>query len=208
MWYWLFINSNNQYIVMSDKDIGNEGRWLLEDENFTLINDSFLDYKTASEYAEKMFNSERLKIQVVPISYKAAVQFINANHRHHKAPQGQKFSLGLSDGSKLIGAITAGRPVSRIMDDTLTLEVTRCCVKEIYKNGVSKLYSHVCRVAKAMGYKRVITYTLVSEPGTSMQAANFSLMRKSRGGSWSSKLRKRIDKHPTTEKNLWVRDIS
>ncbi|MEQ2527603.1 XF1762 family protein [Bacillaceae bacterium CLA-AA-H227] len=114
----------------------------------------------------------------------------------------------LTDGDKTLGVIIAGRPVSRHQDDGITLEITRCCVKEVYKNGVSKLYEAACRVAQAMGYKRVITYTLTAENGASMRASNFKLKGINKGGSWSSKSPERVDKHPTGSKYLWVREVS
>lgn len=208
MWYWLFINKKNQYIIMSEEELKNNERWLLEDESFELINDSFTSRQDAKKYAERWYKATKIVLSIIPISYRVARDFINQHHRHHKSSQGQKFAIGLTDGINLIGVVTAGRPVSRYMDDGQTLEVTRCCVKEIYKNGISKLYSHVCKVAQAMGYKQVITYTLASEPGASMKAANFNLVRKSKGGSWNSDARERTDKHPTTEKYLWLRKVS
>lgn len=208
MWYWLFINNRNQYIIMSEDELKDDGRWLLEVESFELINDSFTSRQNAKKYAECWYKATKITLSIIPISYSVAKDFINHHHRHHRSPQGQKFALGLTDGNNLIGVVTAGRPVSRHMDDGQTLEVTRCCVKEIYKNGVSKLYSHVCKVAQAMGYKQVITYTLATETGTSMKAANFNLVRKSKGGSWNCEARERTDKHPITEKYLWLRKVS
>lgn len=61
---------------------------------------------------------------VIPITYKEACDFIKKYHRHHKPPQGHKFSIGLQIDDRLVGVAVIGRPVSRILDDGLTAEVT------------------------------------------------------------------------------------
>jgi len=83
------------------------------------------------------------------------------------------------------------------------LEVTRLCVKTGYKNLCSLLYSKVSHIAKEMGYQNLITYTLQEENGKSLLASGFTLIGNNRGGSWNSKGRRRIDKHPVTGKNIW-----
>ncbi|WP_197414477.1 XF1762 family protein [Bacillus sp. FJAT-29937] len=209
MWYWLFIKEKtNQFIVLSDEQLDQENRWILIRDDYELISDSFRSVKDAEEYAKTWYRATKLKLETMPVTLKSAGEFVNQHHRHHKSPQGHKFSVALSDGDLMVGVVIAGRPVSRHHDDGYTLEITRCCVKEIYKNGISKLYSSVCQIAKAMGYKKVITYTLVEEPGNSLRASGFNLERVSNGGSWDSLARKRIDKHPTGKKNLWLRKIS
>lgn len=208
MWYWVFFKEKtNRYIVLSDDEVTGENRWMLNEDSYEVLSDCRHSKEDAERYAKQWYQYKKLKLETNPITLREASHFINQFHRHHVAPQGHKFSIALSDGDITVGAIIAGRPVSRHMDDGRTLEITRCCVKEVYKNGVSQLYAAACKVAKAMGYKRVITYTLSEESGTSMKAANFRILRKSKGGSWSAKKRLRVDKHPTGEKVLWLKEI-
>lgn len=208
-WYWLFVKrKTNQYIVYSEEELEmNSRRWILEDDGYEMVHDSLRSQKEAEQYAKEWYEASKLKLETRPITLKKASSFVNQHHRHHVSPQGHKFSIALSDGDETIGVVIAGRPVSRYQDDGTTLEVTRCCVKEVYKNGVSKLYAAVCQAAKAMGFKRVITYTLTEESGISMKASNFHLTRVSTGGSWNSKARQRVDKHPTGSKLLWTREL-
>ena len=56
-----------------------------------------------------------------------------------------------------------GRPVSRYLDDGLTLEVNRLCTTGA-ENACSMLYGAAARAARAMGYQKIITYTLDTEP--------------------------------------------
>lgn len=85
---------------------------------------------------------------------------------------GHKFSIGLNDAEKLVGVAMAGRPVARHFDDGRTLEVNRTCTDGT-QNANSMLYGAVWRAAKAMGYRRLITYTQADESGISLKAAGF-----------------------------------
>jgi len=143
-------------------------------------------------------------LQLQPITYGEACRFIDKHHRHHLPPQGWKFGIAVNDGSNVVGVVTVGRPVSRHLDDGWTLEVTRCCTDGT-KNAASKLYGAAQRAAFALGYKRVITYTLQSEDGTSLYASNWRLLGAAGGGSWNCESRPRVDKAPTTQKQLWER---
>lgn len=137
-----------------------------------------------------------------PLSFKEACQYIAATHRHHKPPQGMKFAIGAEKEGQLIGVVVVGRPVSRMLDDGFTAEVTRLCTNGM-RNACSFLYSAARRAALAMGYKRVITYILESESGHSLKAAGWRFIRPAGGGSWSRTDRARLDKAPLEPKQLW-----
>src|SRR3990167_9250999 len=141
-------------------------------------------------------------LELQPIKFQEACDFILLHHRHHLPMQGWKFGIAVNDGQKVVGVIAIGRPVARFLDNGLTLEVTRCCTDGT-KNVASMLYSAAWSAVKAMGYKRLITYTLASEKGVSLVAANYKVVGQSKGGSWSCNSRKRIDKHPLGQKTLW-----
>lgn len=206
-WYWVFYKeSTNHYIVLSDEDVAGDNRWILNHDDYQVLTDCCRSREQAEKYG-KEYGYKRLKYKTRPISLREACEFVNTHHRHHVSPQGHKFSIALYDGDIVIGVIIAGRPVSRFQDNGLTLEVTRCCVKEVYKNGITKLYAAVYRVAQAMGYERIITYTLESESGVSMKAANFTRIQISKGGSWNSPSRQRVNKHPLEAKYLWELQI-
>ena len=95
-------------------------------------------------------------LSLVPISLKKANAFVAAHHRHHKPVTGHKFSIGCEAEGRLVGVVIAGRPVSRYLDNGLTLEVNRLCTTG-EKNVCSMLYSAAARAAKAMGYHKIIT---------------------------------------------------
>lgn len=54
-----------------------------------------------------------------------------------------------------------------------------------------------------MGYRRVGTYVLKSEPGTSLVAAGWKQIAEVRGRSWSTPSRLRTDKCPIEDKFLF-----
>ena len=137
-----------------------------------------------------------------PITQKEANRFITDHHRHHLPPQGWKFGIAVNDGKQVVGVITVGRPVARMLDDGWTLEVTRCATDGT-RNAPSKLYGAAKRAAFALGYKRIITYTLQFEPGTSLVAANWKCLGEAGGGTWNRKSRPRVDTHPVEQKTLW-----
>lgn len=139
---------------------------------------------------------------IVPISLDEANAFVEQYHRHHKATQGHKFSIGLSDGEKIRGVAIVGRPVSRFLDDGWTLEVTRCCTDGI-PNGCSKLYRTAWEATRILGYRRLITYTLKEEGGASLRGAGMRLVGEAGGGTWNRKARPRVDTHPLQQKFIW-----
>ena len=123
-------------------------------------------------------------MQIRPITLRAANAFVNEHHRHHNGTAGCKFAIGLFDSETFCGVAICGKPVSRHLDDGVTLEINRVCTTG-EKNACSMLYGACCRVAKAMGYKKVITYTLESEPGASLKASNFSSCGRAGGLHWT-----------------------
>lgn len=153
-----------------------------------------------------------MNLVVVPIDFDEACMFVGMHHRHHIAPVGHKFSIACAQRSvfgedavvfRVIGVAIVGRPVSRHQEaGGWTLEVTRLCTDGT-RNACSMLYGAARKAAFALGYNRLITYTLPEEGGASLRGAGIRLLGERRGGSWSVPSRPRIDKHPLQGKLLW-----
>src|SRR5262245_34252964 len=107
------------------------------------------------------------RLQLQPITQREAAVFIRQHHRHHPPPQGYRWAVAVNDGAQVVGVATIGRPVARAYDDGYTAEVTRCCTDGT-PHVASMLYGAAWRAARALGYRRLITYTLASEAGTSL----------------------------------------
>lgn len=144
-----------------------------------------------------------MKFAVVPLPLDEANAFVAQHHRHHGRVVGHKFSLGVSDeAGEIHGVAIVSRPVSRRLDNGMTLEVTRVATDGA-KDACSALYGACRRAVFALGYKKLITYTLASESGTSLKAAGWKCLGEAGGGSWSRGSRPRVDKHPTQHKLRW-----
>jgi hypothetical protein len=143
-----------------------------------------------------------VSLELVPIDLATAKAFIREHHRHHLPTMGWKFGIGVAVDGVLVGVACVGRPVARGLDDGRTLEVTRCCT-DGSKNAASMLYGAAYRAAKSMGFKRIVTYLLASETGTTMLAAGWDKAATVKGGSWDRPSRPREDKHPTEDKVRW-----
>lgn len=134
-----------------------------------------------------------MSLRIVPVTWQDACGFIGMWHRHHRPPRGHKFCLGVADELDILrGVATVGRPVPRAYQDGLTLEVNRTATDGA-RNANSMLYGACWRAAKALGYRRLITYTQDGESGASLRAAGYRVIaqRPARKG-WDMPSRPRI----------------
>jgi L-amino acid N-acyltransferase YncA len=143
-----------------------------------------------------------MSLSLVPITLREARAYVSEKHRHHRAPQGGLFAVACSDGEVIRGVAIVGRPVARMLADDFTAEVTRLCTDGA-RNACSMLYAAAWRAAKALGYRRLVTYILDTENGASLRAAGWRLIGAAGGGSWSVPSRPRVDTHPLQGKLRW-----
>ncbi len=125
------------------------------------------------------------------MTLREASEFVANYHRHNKPPQGGLFAVGAGDGASLVGVAIVGRPVARALDQGETVEVTRCCVVDNAPKGTcSFLYARCWQAAKALGWRRLITYTLQSESGASLRGAGWRVVADLAAGNpkaWQSR---------------------
>lgn len=142
-------------------------------------------------------------LTLTPINLAEANAFVAEYHRHHKPVPGAKFAVAVSDANgKVRGVAIVGRPVSRMLDKGWTLEVNRVATDGA-RNACSMLYGAAWRAAKALGYRRLITYTLPEEGGASLRATGWTCIGERGGGSWNCPTRPRVDTAPLQRKLLW-----
>lgn len=146
---------------------------------------------------------------IATVTLDQAKAFVRAHHRHCPPPVGWRFGAGVMNGSQLIGVVMVGRPVARMLDHRSVVEVNRLCVRDDIPSGLvwnacSMLYAWAAREARRRGFRKIITYTLESELGTSLRAAGWAVEHKTRGGSWNAPSRPRTDKTTTAAKNRWA----
>ena len=144
-------------------------------------------------------------MEIRPITLKEANEYVNKHHRHHKGTVGHKFSIACYDDDRLVGVAICGRPVSRYLDDGFTCEINRLCTDGT-RNACSILYGACARVAKGMGYHRIITYILESENGASLKASNFTCEGVAGGTHWTG-VRNKGQNIPHEMKTRWSREL-
>jgi hypothetical protein len=145
-----------------------------------------------------------MPLELQPITFKEAAAYVRAHHRHHRPQHGWKFGVAVNDGEKVVGVAMAGQPVNTVLDDGWTIEVHRLCTDST-PHVASMLYGAVWRAAKALGYRRAVTYTLIEEAGTSLAAAGWIRGHVSKGHGWNGpkRGRQRGDDHPLGDKQFW-----
>ena len=129
-------------------------------------------------------------LKIIPLDLRSANAYVAEHHRHNRPTNGHKFSIGVEKDGDLVGVCICGKPVARKLDDGMTLEVRRVCTNGT-PNACSILYGAAARIAKEMGYRRIITYLLQSEPGTSLKASGWLCAGKAGGVSWDMPSRPR-----------------
>ena len=155
--------------------------------------------ETEQAKPDKTEKRKAAPLEIVPMTLREANAYVEQHHRHHGPVLGQKYSIGLSDGEKIVGVAIVGRPVSRHLDDGWTLEVNRLCTDGT-KNACSMLYAAAWRAARAMGYKRLVTYILESENGASLRAAGWKCVGQAGGLRWTGERRPEVDLYPAQMK--------
>lgn len=136
-----------------------------------------------------------------------ANEFIIHTHRHSGRVVGAIFAIGLYRESELIGVAILSRPISRRFHFQQICEVTRVC-GDGTKNVNSKLYGVMARIARELGFSKIITYTLASESGVSLRAAGWKLETSKAGKPtrWNGR-NNAVEKYPSEYKKRWSKSL-
>ena len=147
-------------------------------------------------------------MRTVHVELAEANDFVARLHRHHMPVRGHRFSIGAEHGEKLIGVAIVGRPVARAVDQKHVAEVLRLCTDGT-ANACSFLYGACGRAASVLGYRRIQTYILDSEPGTSLLASGWTMTARVKGRDWNCPSRggRRTDQ-PMVDKQRWERCLN
>lgn len=137
-------------------------------------------------------SSTQSKLELTPSTLADAKAFVAEVHRHHGPPVGHRFSVGCKDDDGVVRAVMVmGRAVAPKTDQYAILEVTRVA-SDGCPNACSFLYGAACRIHRVHGFKFAQTFTLTSEPGTSLIAAGWKPVAltdssKTHKGGWGSR---------------------
>jgi hypothetical protein len=147
---------------------------------------------------------------IVPLELQDANELVTRWHRHHEKVIGHRFSSGALDvrENRLVGAAIVSRPVARMTDQRTTVEITRL-VTDGTRNACSIMYAACARIARELGYQKIQTFILESEPGISLRAAGWTCEdAHAGGGAWAREDRPRDDSHPLCMKQRWTKDLN
>lgn len=180
---------------------------LLEDQVRNASTDQLLDYAGFVLEHGVLFRanpspSNAVPLTVVPLTVKAASRWVGAVHSHLSEPRGALFAAGVESDDRLLCAGLVGRPSARLLDDGQTAEITRVAC-DTTPNAASMLLGALRAGALALGYRRVVSYTLLGESGTSYRAAGFVPTSVSDGGDWGRPSRARTSAAQGGRKVRW-----
>lgn len=142
------------------------------------------------------------RLTIVPCTIGEAREYVRRHHRHHRPPVSGLFAVAVAAGDRVCGVAIVGRPSARLLDGGTTAEVTRTCTDGT-PNAISALLGACWRAARALGWLRLVTYTLPEEGGGSLRASGWTCVGAAGGGSWDRASRPRVDMHPTQTKLRW-----
>ncbi len=128
-------------------------------------------------------------------------------HRHLPRIEGGLFAVGVVDDTGSLHGVAVAGNAARVWNGTARLVITRVGTDGV-RNGCSVLYGALCRAGKALGYREAWTYTLPSEPGTSLKAAGFKDMGLGKGGEHDRENRPRNKAVSAEPKRRWMRRLS
>lgn len=153
---------------------------------------------------------KRTGLTVVPLELVEANRAVSVWHRHHVPAVGHRFSLGCIDESGVLhGAAIVGRPVARLAGPPRdVVEVVRVATDGTY-NACSILLGAAARAAKALGFRRIQTYTLPEEGGASLRAVGWKNEGEAGGGQWKhTDGKERRTDQPTSTKTRWSCELA
>jgi hypothetical protein len=150
----------------------------------------------------------RPPLRLHPSTITSAIEFgwptpETPRHRHSDKPQGALFAIAVRQLRRTVGVAIIGRPVAQALQDGVTAEVTRLCTgedkptaehatgKQSRRDACSLLYGAARRAALALGYRRLITYTLTTESGASLRGAGWEPTATVKGADWDRPGRRR-----------------
>lgn len=146
-----------------------------------------------------------MKLALCPMTHREALAYVEAHHRHSVPPRGMVFAVGAAKAEALEGVAIVGRPVARGLQDGWTLEVIRLCTPsdEAAKNTCSFLYAAAWRATRALGYRKLVTYTRQDEAGVSLKAAGWHVVGEVAARSWDTPSRPRDDRDERVPRLRW-----
>lgn len=142
-----------------------------------------------------------MTLVVRPIVRDDARAWVKRHHRHHPPFVSWLFGCAVFDGDRLCCVAAVERP-ARLLQDGVTCQVSRVA-SDRTPHAASKVIAAAARAALALGYRRVVSYTLTGEAGTCYRAAGWWPTAVTAGGEWSRPSRTRAAAAQPCPKVRW-----
>ena len=144
----------------------------------------------------------------VPITIKEARPLLREWHRRRKTCHAARFAVAVAADGIVRGVAFCGNPVATMLaqhSDGDVLEVLRLATDGT-PNACTRLQAVVDRVARAMGFTKLVTYTDPDEGGTSLRASNWQGPFPTKGGTRANRPGRRSGRQPRRWK--WTRNVA
>ncbi len=111
-------------------------------------------------------------LKVVPLTKQQADDFVEEHHSHLGKPRLYSWCVGVAEDARLCCVATAGQPLAYQLCDGLTVEINRVA-SDGTRHAASMAIGALARALLAIGYRRLLSYTILGEAGTSYKAAGW-----------------------------------
>ena len=152
-------------------------------------------------------------LEIHPIDREPARHFVARHHAHCRPPVTWRFQTAIYNGRTLLGVAVVGNPVAPSLNGRGIVEVNRLCIRRdtaaaLRWNAASMLYGWCAREAARQGWQKIVTYTRIDEPGTSLLAAGWVPEGRVRGRGWHSARRARSNTNSWIDKIRWGKSLA
>lgn len=135
--------------------------------------------------------SEEKRLRVVPVTITDARAHVARWHSHLGPPVGGLLASAVAEGDRIVCVAILGRPVSRVLQAQGCAEVTRVASDGTVPHAASMALGAIRKAALALGWRRLVSSTLLGEAGTSYRAAGWHPVALGDGGEWAREDRPR-----------------
>ena len=132
-----------------------------------------------------------------PMNLGEARKFVELHHSHHHAPIGGLCAVGVACAGRLVCVAILSRPVARRLQAQGCVEVSRVASDGTTEHAASKAIGAIARAAIALGWRRLVSYTLLGEAGTSYRAAGWRVVMVGEGNQFQWNCSGRVRELPT-----------
>lgn len=145
------------------------------------------------------------ELQLRPLTLlRAARRFADQWHSHLDRPHGAIVAVGVESAGELVCVALLGRPPARLLQGAGNVaEVIRVASDGTTRHAASKALAAITRAGLDLGWRRLVSYTLLGEAGTIYRACGWRPVALTRGGEGTRPSRARAPVQQPGRKVRW-----